>query len=178
MLLRFADAIGQQLGQNLPHVQANSTTLDMILNVVYMVAGALAVIFIIIGGIHYITSAGEPGKITKAKNTIIYAIIGLIIVILAFAITNYVIGTLGKIDVNNKSQSAWMVVRDLVINVLLYFGGLVAVFMIMFGGFRYITAGGNAAAITKAKDTILYAVIGLVVAILAYAIVNFVIASV
>ena len=64
-----------------------------------------------------------------------------------------------------------------VTNVLLYVIGALAVIMIVFGGLRYVISGGNATQITAAKNTILYAVIGLVVAIMAYAIINFVIGA-
>ena len=63
------------------------------------------------------------------------------------------------------------------VNFLLYLIGAIAVIMLIFGGFRYVTSGGDGSAITSAKNTILYAVIGLAVAIIAYAIVNFVITS-
>ena len=66
--------------------------------------------------------------------------------------------------------------RD-VVNFLLYLIGAIAVIMLIFGGFRYVTSGGDGSAITSAKNTILYAVIGLAVAIIAYAIVNFVITA-
>ena len=61
-----------------------------------------------------------------------------------------------------------------VINTLLMVLGMIAVIMIIIGGVRYTTSGGDASQIQAAKNTILYAVVGLVVAILAYAIVNFV----
>ncbi|MDX2776379.1 pilin [Streptomyces caniscabiei] len=63
---------------------------------------------------------------------------------------------------------------EIVINTALYVLGMVAVLMIVIGGIRYTTSAGNSAQTKSAKDTILYAVIGLVVAILAYTIVNFV----
>ena len=62
-------------------------------------------------------------------------------------------------------------------NVLLFLLGAIAVIMIIIGGIRYATSNGDSGSIKSAKDTILYAVIGLIVAILAYAIVNFVITS-
>ncbi len=62
-----------------------------------------------------------------------------------------------------------------VVNVLLFVLGAIAVIMIIIGGIRYTTSNGDASSIKGAKDTILYSVVGLVVAILAYAIVNFVI---
>ena len=60
-------------------------------------------------------------------------------------------------------------------NLLLIGIGIAAVIMLIIGGFRYIFSQGNEKNISGAKDTILYAVVGLVVAILSYAIVNFVI---
>jgi hypothetical protein len=59
-------------------------------------------------------------------------------------------------------------------NLLLFIIGAIAVVVIIIGGIRYVTSSGDATATKSAKDTILYALIGLVVAFLAYAIVNFV----
>ena len=60
---------------------------------------------------------------------------------------------------------------------MLYIIGAVSVIMIIVGGLRYVVSGGNATAITAAKNTILYAVIGVLVALFAYAMINFVITS-
>lgn len=62
-----------------------------------------------------------------------------------------------------------------IVNLMLFILGAIAVIMIIIGGIRYATSNGDASAVKGAKDTILYSVIGLIVAILAYAIVNFVI---
>ena len=59
-------------------------------------------------------------------------------------------------------------------NVLLFLIGAVSVIMLIIGGIRYTVSGGDSTAVTSAKNTILYAVIGIIVALLAYAIVNFV----
>lgn len=61
-----------------------------------------------------------------------------------------------------------------VINILLYIAGIAAVIVIIIGGIMYVVSHGDSSKIKTAKDTILYAVVGLVVAILAFAIVNFV----
>jgi hypothetical protein len=60
-----------------------------------------------------------------------------------------------------------------IVNLLSALVGIVAVIMIIVGGFRYITSGGNDASVTSAKNTILYAIIGLVVVALAQLIVRF-----
>jgi len=62
-------------------------------NVLLGFAGALAVIFIVIGGIMYATSAGNDSQVQKAKSTITNAVIGLIITLLAYAIVAFVLGT-------------------------------------------------------------------------------------
>ena len=54
------------------------------------IAGVVAIIFVVYGGILYITSTGDPGKIKKAKDAILYALIGLAIVALAQVITAFV----------------------------------------------------------------------------------------
>lgn len=67
---------------------------NVIVSIINGVVGAIAlvaVIFIIVGGINYMTSAGDASKIEKAKKTILYAAIGLIIAALAFAIVNFTI---------------------------------------------------------------------------------------
>ena len=64
-----------------------------------------------------------------------------------------------------------------VVNIFLYFVGAVAVIVVIWGGFQYITSSGDSQKATTAKNTIMYAVIGLVVAIFAYAIVNFVLTT-
>ncbi len=62
-----------------------------------------------------------------------------------------------------------------VVNTLLFLLGIAAVIVIIIGGITYTTSAGNDSAVKRAKDMILYAVIGLVVAFLAFALVNFVI---
>lgn len=61
------------------------------INVALGVLGLVAVIVIIIGGVTYVTSQGEAAKVTKAKNTIIYGVVGLVVSLLAFAIVNFVL---------------------------------------------------------------------------------------
>ncbi len=64
-----------------------------ITNVLLFVLGAISVIMIIIGGLRYVVSGGNSANVTAAKNTILYAIVGVIIAILSYAIINFVLGT-------------------------------------------------------------------------------------
>ena len=63
-------------------------------NTILYIVGIIAVIMLIIGGIKYVISGGDSKKVTDAKNTVLYAIIGLVIAFLAFAIVNFVISAL------------------------------------------------------------------------------------
>jgi len=84
--------------QDCPNNQTGDATGDVnslittIINVFSFVVGVVAVIMIIAGGFRYISSGGDSNKITSAKNTIIYAIIGLVIVALAQIIVQFVLG--------------------------------------------------------------------------------------
>lgn len=56
------------------------------------IAGAVAVVFMVIGGFHYITSSGHPEKLDKAKKTLLYSGVGLVIVLAAYTIVDFVAG--------------------------------------------------------------------------------------
>jgi hypothetical protein len=64
-----------------------------------------------------------------------------------------------------------------VTNVMLFIVGAISVIMIVIGGLRYVVSGGDTSNVTAAKNTVLYAIVGLVIAMLAYALINFVITS-
>lgn len=78
-------------------------------------------------------------------------------------------GTPGGINVQGALKS--------VVNTLIFVVGAISVIMIIIGGLRYTLSGGDSAGIKSAKDTILYAIVGIVVAVIAFAIVNFVISA-
>jgi hypothetical protein len=84
----FAQAL---INVDLPH-NAKTDNLTSILNVVFGILGAISVLVITIAGIQFMTSGGEPQKVANAKNTIIYALVGLAVAIFAAVIVNFVIG--------------------------------------------------------------------------------------
>ena len=66
--------------------------LSSVLSIVYWIAGAVAVIMIIIAGIRFITSGGNPSGLQKARSSLIYSVTGLVVIIIAFTITNVILG--------------------------------------------------------------------------------------
>lgn len=63
-----------------------------IINLLSVIVGVIAVVMIIVGGLRYITSGGSDSSVTSAKNTILYAVIGLIIVALSQVIVRFILG--------------------------------------------------------------------------------------
>jgi len=75
----------------LPQQGATSAKLQTILNIVFMVAGGIAVLIVVLAGLRYVLSQGNPQETSVAKNAILYALIGLVVIISATAIVNFVI---------------------------------------------------------------------------------------
>ena len=73
-----------------------SKLMQNVINLLLLVLGMIAVIAIIIGGIRYTTSNGDPGQIKSAKDTILYAVIGLVVAIMAYAIVGFVLAQFKK----------------------------------------------------------------------------------
>ena len=67
-----------------------------ITDVLLFIIGAVSVIMLIVGGIRYVVSGGDQGAVTAAKNTILYAIVGIIVAILAYAVVNFFVGTFAE----------------------------------------------------------------------------------
>ena len=71
-----------------------NSTFQNLISVMLFAAGIIAVIMIIVSGIRMTTSRGVPEAVTKARHTLMYSIIGLVVAVMAFAIVNFVLGSL------------------------------------------------------------------------------------
>lgn len=87
----LAVSLNSKTVKNLPTASAEDVV-NGVLTTIYFVAGVVAVISIIIGGFMYTTSNGDASRVKTAKDVILYAIVGLVVVIMAFVITGFVIG--------------------------------------------------------------------------------------
>ena len=86
----FAGLLGKADALGVP--QNNDVDIMKFINLALWVAGIIAVIVVIIAGINYSLSSGDPSKTASAKNAILYSVIGLVIAASAIAITKYIIG--------------------------------------------------------------------------------------
>lgn len=102
MALSVQDGAAAARGEGMPaELIGQNGVFTQITNTVLYAVGIISVVMLIYGGLRYVISGGDSKKVTDAKNTILYAIIGLIISILAFAIVNFVINA-----VTGESDSA------------------------------------------------------------------------
>lgn len=134
-----------------------------------MFASAIGAIFIVVNGYQYVLSAGNPEKIEKAKLGLTWSIGGFILVISSYAIVHLVASQLGFTQIGELNANkpgglpsdARAIPTDIA-RILFIFAGAVAVAFIILGGYRYVTSQGDRDLVEKAKKTLLYAVIGLI----------------
>jgi cytochrome bd-type quinol oxidase subunit 2 len=78
-----------------PNTANDGSTINTLMQFAFIIGGVAAMFVIILAGIQFITSQGDPEKAKKARSTIIYAVIGLVICVSSFTIVRFVLGRLG-----------------------------------------------------------------------------------
>ena len=79
----------------LPQPAADNDRIQAIFNIVLTIMGVVGVLIISLAGIRYMTSRGNPQEAAKAKNAILYTLIGLVIIAMALVIVNFVVARIG-----------------------------------------------------------------------------------
>ena len=152
-----------------------------ILTDIAVIAAYLVLSYVIYGGYLYMFSSGDPSKVTAGKKTLTHAFIGLAIVILSNVILNAIRFALlkgsGAFSDNCAAGSgcvdAVTLVKNL-INWVIGIAGVVSAIFVVVGGVGYVPSAGDPGKLQKAKNTIIYALIGLAVVALSEIIVTFV----
>ncbi len=137
------------------------------------IVAALAVLMIVVGGILYITSGGDSGRVELAKKAVTAALIGLALALAAPAFLSEIF-QITESDVNNP-VTATKSLSDIIISTIKVASGLVgalSVLMLVVGGIMYMVSGGDSTRADTAKNIIKYAIIGLIIAIMALIIVT------
>ena len=108
------NSIGNSVGSGIGYATGSNTTCGTgsgisqgigsiaktVINIFSIVVGVISVVMIIYAGFRYVTSGGDSGSVTSAKNTLIYAVVGLLIVAIAQLIVHYVLNTGASIQSN------------------------------------------------------------------------------
>lgn len=147
---------------------------------ILFVGGIAAVVFIIWGGVKYITSQGNPEGTSTARKTIINAIAGLIITISASVVVAFAVNLLsgGNLNQGNALNVPGVAADDSFIRGLLDFVyatiAVVALIFVVIGSIKFATSAGDPQKAASARNTIIYAIVGLVVVLTASIITGFV----
>lgn len=148
------------------------------IQIALVLASLIAFFFVLYGGFLFLTGGSNASQIEKGRKSIFNAVIGLVISMGAIAVTNLIFGLLGDATRDSVYGVPEITAEELLksgLNLAYYIAGIVAVIVIIVAGLNYITSQGDSGRITKAKNMILYAVIGLGILFAAYAITNFVV---
>lgn len=144
-----------------------TTVLSSIQKIIVM----LALVFLVIGGVLYIISAGDDGKIKLAKGAITAALIGLAIGVAAPSFLKEIAGVLGWGGATPSGVQDALTLSQILTNILKFLLSLVgtlSIIMIVVGGFMYVMAAGDQARAETARKIILYSLIGVAVTLTSY----------
>lgn len=135
----------------------------------------LALVFIVIGAVMYITSAGNEHQMEMAKGAITAAMIGLALGIAAPSFLKEIGNVLGWNGVDAGAAAGALTLSQIarnVLNFLLSIVGILGIIMLVIGGIMYLTAAGNEERIETGKEIVKYAIIGILVSLAALTIVS------
>lgn len=150
-----------------------------ILEVLLTLAGVVALVFVMSSAFKFVTAQGLPDKIAKARDALYNALIGAVIAIIGSRVVAFIAGRFsgGRDGYGLIKATADSSTFADIMNIALTILGAISVLVLTIAGIQFISSSGNPDRVAKARNAIYYALIGLVVAILASAIINFVISK-
>lgn len=166
------DTYAQQFDNPIGYGNVNDF-LGAVLVAVQNIVAALAVLMIVVGGIIYITSGGDSGRVELAKKAVTAALIGLALALAAPAFLSEIYQITESTVENNVETTRTL--SEIIIGTIKVASGLVgalAVLMLVVGGIMYMVSAGDTTRADSAKNIIKYAIIGLIIAIMALIIVT------
>ena len=146
----------------------SSTTIEGVLSSVmsYLkgIAGTIAVIFIIIGGVMYMLSAGDKDMAERAKKTLVYAMAGLAIVVAAPTFYSEIVSVLGgSSSLSGTSGTSLKTIASNVLTLLLSIAGFLAIIMMIIGAVQMLSAMGEEERYEQGKKTVIYSIVGIAI---------------
>lgn len=148
-----------------------SGVLTNIMKYLKNIAGSIALIFIILGGIMYMVSAGNKEMMERAKKTLIYALAGFAIVVASSTFTSEIQTALGGSATSTGGATLAQIALN-VVKLLLSIVGSLAIISIVLGAIWMFTAGGDKERYGLGKKTVIYSVVGVTIVLSAIIVLN------
>lgn len=180
----------KEIGEDSGQVEIKTFVVRIIMNIIEMIlqlVGYATLVMLIVGGFHYIVSAGDSSSMANSKKTILNSIIGLVISIFSVAIVNVVSGVfyassnsanIGNTQVEIPKVEANSAVLLNALNTIYTWAGIIAVLVIVIAGYFFTLSRGESNQIARARNAIIAASIGLIVVLFAFTITQFILGSV
>jgi len=163
-----------------PFVAGTSTLAQIIWNIIVFLRGIIAwiaVLFLVWGGIMYITSTGDEQKTNRAKQAILVAVIGLFIAAVSINIAHAVFVAIGWAAGSPWAGAGYATLGTLLFRIIGYilgFTSMLAVAAFIYGAITYITSGGSDEKLQRGKKVLIYATVGVVIIMISAMVVNIV----
>jgi len=148
----------------------------IVLNVIEMalvITAYIAVFFILYGGFQFIVGGSNPDAVSRARKTILNAVIGLIVAMSAIAINKFIFQIIPDAESGIPHVGGPELLTS-ILNLFYFLVGAVSVIIIVLAGFMLVVSNGDSSRVARARNMITYSVVGLVVVIGAFAITNFI----
>jgi len=168
------DDFAQLQGVSIPRVSLDGSSVQNAVDFMLQLAAGLSLIYVIIAAVRLTTSSGDPQAVAAGRKTIIFAIVGLLISVMGLVVTSIIQTEAARIAGSSDPFFGGDGIVTVVVEKLSFAVGVASVIMLIIGGLRYITSGGQPQSAQAARNTIIYAIIGLVVAFIAQMLVSFV----
>lgn len=160
----FRRLTGSASDVGLPQVDDISIT-DTI-GFVMLLVGLIAILMIVLQGMRYALSQGNPDKTAQAKRGIIYSLVGALVAFSSWSLVQFVLGRV-VLEPDSSPSGGIGALLGSIIGIIVFIVGVVSTIMVIVGGYKYIFSQGSSDKIGQARTTIIYALVGLVVAIFA-----------
>ena len=146
---------------------------DGVLELVFVLVGSISLLIVIIQGLRYTLSSGNSEKIDEARNGIIYALVGAVISFAAWSIVHFTLKQVMRFSQTNPDATTAIQLLSNIGGFIILITGIISLIMVLVGCTKLVFSEGSSERSNSARNTIISAVVGLLVCILAGPVLHF-----
>lgn len=149
-----------------PEVPAEQLV-DGVLELVFVFVGSIALLVLVIQGVRFALSAGDIKKANSARDGIIYSLVGSLICFTAWSLVHFTLNRVLRAETLEPRAESIAVLLGDIAGLLIFVGGVVSVIMVLVGATKIVLSSGNSEQANSGRNTIIYAIVGLLVCMIA-----------
>ena len=148
----------------LPDVEGEEL-ISGILNLVFIALAGISTIVLVLQGISYSLSGGDVEKTRKARNGIIYALVGVTTALSSWSLFNFAIESVIRDTSTQVDNSTLTNLFADIAGFMIFIAGFISLVVLLTGAIKFVVSGDNSQETKKARDMIIYAIVGLVISV-------------